>query len=132
MEPEKKKPGKTWLILLIVILLTSQYLAAHMSGWLATEGEWDILKLDGFFTYIAQHPFDVISFNIFAYAVIYGAGFALYFYIIFSRKPPKAEMKGVEHGSNDFMSAEEMVQYSKTRMTPDFPYSEDVTVPGKY
>lgn len=128
-KPKKKKFPWVWFILL---LLACQYLAAHISGWLLTVGEWDIAKLDSLAEYFTARPLDVMSFHPFAYLFVYAAGLAFFCSQYFKREPPKAEMKGEEHGSNDFMSHEEIEDYVKRRITPDFPYSLDCRVPAEY
>ena len=129
---KKKKKKWGWLITLIIILAACQYISAHVSGWIITSGKYDLMDIGGLMDYFATNPLDFTSVNLGAYAIIYGAGFAMYFHILFSRQPPKAEMKGIEHGSNALMTHEEIMEFSQERTTPDFPYSRDVTVPGCY
>ena len=128
--PEKKK--KKWKLMLTLTIIICQYVAAHISGWINAMGTFDLMAFDQLFDYFTLHPLDVKSFNPLAYMLIYAGGFAVFFHMLFSRQPPKAEMKGVEHGSNRFMTAEEIVQFSADRSTPNFPYSRDVREPGVY
>lgn len=120
----KKKKGKK-LPLLIVLLAIAQYFSAHISGWLLVEGEWSITEMDGLIEYIKTNPFDLSSFNLLVYLLIYGLCLCIYFRIIFQRQPPRAEMKGMEHGSNDFMDWNEKNDFCKTRITPDFIYPDN-------
>ena len=53
-------------------------------------------------------------------------GIGLYFAWRFNTRPPHADMKGEEHGSNDFMSWQELKEFREARILPDFDYSEDV------
>lgn len=128
-KPIKKK--FPWM-LFILILLACQYVAAHVSGWLNEVGVWDIMQLGSLPDYFKSHPFDVVSFQIMPYLMVYGTGMAAFCHHIFHREPPKAEMKGEEHGSNDFMTSAEMATYVATRISPDFAYSEDCTIPAAY
>lgn len=127
----KKKKKFPW-IFFVVIMLCCQYIAAHVSGWFLEVGEWDIMKLDSLYDYFVEHPFDVTSFHVVCYLCVYVAGFALFFHSIFKLKPQTAEMKGMEHGSNSFMTPAEIREYVNQRMTPDFPYQRDCTKEAVY
>ena len=128
----QKKEKKPWPVMLLITVVLSQYVSAHISGWIIEVGDFDLSKVDALFDYFILNPFDFRSFNPLVYLMVYGAGFAAYFHILFSRQPPRAEMKGQEHGSNDFMTDDEKLQFSAERSTPDFPYDRNVNNPGEY
>lgn len=127
----KKKKKKFPWISLVIILLCAQYVAAHVSGWLALEGDWDLMKLGNLSEYFKQYPFDVTSFNPIAYVFIYLIGVFIFVQLL-PKERPHAEMKGEEHGSASFLSASEMAEYVETRITPDFPYQKDCRIAASF
>lgn len=125
----KKKESKSdfhlKIILFVMTLILAQFLAAHASGWILEEGEWDITKIDGLMDYIATHPFDFVSFSLPVYALVYFLSIGLFIYYCLGVNTPKAEMKGEEHGSNDFMTPEEIIEFTRQRTTDNLPYLEE-------
>lgn len=120
---KKKKNKFPWITFIIIVLLT-QYVAAHVSGWLNEVGTWDITKLDSLFDYFKLHPLDVTSFHLIVYLFVYAMG--VFVFVNFLPKTrPHAELKGIEHGSAAFLTPAEMEEYVEMRVTPDFPYAED-------
>lgn len=122
----KKKKSKH-IPLLIMLLVLAQYTAAHVSGWLIEVGEWDIVQINGLFGYFTSHPFDITSFHLMAYVLVYGICACIYFRTLFKQEAPRAEMKGIEHGSNDFMNWDEKKEFLEKRVTPDYPYPTSET-----
>lgn len=127
----RKLSRKENLLLIAAILIGCQYLAAHLAGWAnSTEGanllQLKLSALEVLPDYFIKHPFDVTSFEPMYYMLIYILGALIYSSVAFYVKPPRAEMKGEEHGSNDFMTKLEIKQFRESRILPNFDYCEDV------
>lgn len=109
-----------------LVLVGCQYIAAHVSAWMNAVGTLDISRFGELYDYFVSNPLDVTSFNASAYGFIYMCGIGLYFSWHFNTRPPHADMKGEEHGSNDFMTYQELKEFREARILPDFDYCEDV------
>lgn len=104
------------IISIIVAALPVIYLSGHISCVITAAGissDTPALLLQ----HIKIKPFDFFHFNpvVFAYAVgiiIIGA-----VGILTKTTVPKAQMKGMEKGSNDFMTEEEITEFLKTNTT---------------
>ena len=77
-----------------------------------------------FYNHILEMPFDVCHFDV--YVFLFGW---MGFLIVFLRSickvdKPTADMKGSEHGSNDFQTDKEREQFLKNYTTPILPYIE--------
>lgn len=110
----------------LLVLAATQYVAAHAARWVNTVGTLDISRIGDLYDSFAEYPLDVTSFHPGVYGFVYLCGVCLYFVWRFGTRPPHAEMKGEEHGSNDFMSFQELKEFRESRILPDFDYCEDV------
>lgn len=75
---------------------------------------WSIMLME----HLRTAPLDFFHMN---YYVLYFAVciFALIFFVAFSKRElPKAEMKGIEHGSNNFQTVEERNMFLTNNTTP--------------
>ncbi len=106
----------TFLILTVILLIIAGHISAVVSA--------DNFKMDQLLELTAQHmkkhPFDVLHFNVVVFSVI---GFGVVMMIIMAiSKPvvPKAEMKGEEHGSNDFQTRGELDAFIRANTTEIF------------
>ena len=133
----KKKKISIWTIsYLIILLLMSQWFASHLSLWERSIGSFDILQLSSVVNYFGIVPFiPKIFFNIFAlkktsYLVVYSCFFIYQVLSSLKVERPKGDKatKGIEYGSDHFMSKVEIAEYKKERMTKDFPYSRDCRI----
>lgn len=96
----------------------------HAARWVNTVGTLDISRIGELYDSFAEYPLDVTSFHPGVYGFVYLCGVCLYFVWRFGTRPPHAEMKGEEHGSNDFMSFQELKEFRESRILPDFDYCE--------
>jgi len=129
----KKKKG-IWCFYLFMLLIT-QWAASHLSLWEKDIGEFKLESILSAGKYFGINPFkprlflNLYSFAKISYIVVYFCFFLLFLYILMDYKKPRGDsrMKGIEHGSNHFMTKEEVEKYKKTRVTKDFPYTRDCT-----
>ena len=104
------------IISIIAVALPAVYLSGHLSYVIEKAGiSTDTPAL--LLTHIKIHPFDFFHFHpvVFAYAagiIIIGA-----MGIFTKTTVPKAQMKGMEKGSNDFMTEEEITEFLKANTT---------------
>lgn len=135
-----KKKINIWTIsYLIILLLMTQWLASHLSLWESDIGSFNILQLLSVSDYLGVFPFiPKVFFNFFAikktsYIVVYSCLLIFQIFSIFKIERPKGDkaIKGIEYGSNHFMSKTELSEYKKTRTTKDFPYSRDCRIDAK-
>ena len=106
----------TWLIITVIVL----FFACHLSAVVSADG-FEFGRLTELTSqHIREHPFDILHINVVVFAVI---GFAAVMMFIMSvSKPaiPRAEMKGSEHGSNDFQTAKELDEFLRKNTTEIF------------
>ncbi len=105
------------LIAFAVVAGMSVFFCGHLSA-VIEKG----VDLDNWSTMLMEHLqtalFDFFHVN---YYVLYFAIciFALIFFVTFSKRElPRAEMKGIEHGSNDFQTMEERNDFLANNTTP--------------
>ena len=121
MSEVKKRNGKSdireKLIAFAVMAGITVFFCGHLSAVIEKGAD-----LDNWSTMLMEHlrvePFDFFHVN---YYVLYFAVciFALIFFMAFSKRElPRAEMKGIEHGSNDFQSIEERNSFLENNTTP--------------
>ena len=121
MSGRKKKTGKSdireKLIAFAVVAGMSVFFCGHLSAVIEKGA-----GLDNWSTMLMEHlqtaPFDFFHVN---YYVLYFAIciFALIVFVTFSKQElPRAEMKGIEHGSNDFQTIEERNSFLTNNTTP--------------
>lgn len=123
---QKILTGKEKAVAVTLTLVCTQYVAAHVAAWVNQVGTLDISRIGELYDCFAEHPLDVTSFNPSVYGFLYLCGAALFFMWLFNTRTPQAEMKGEEHGSNDFMRFQELKEFRESRILPDFDYCEDV------
>ncbi len=104
---------------LIALALFTIFFCGHLSAVIdagAGIGTWSEMILE----YIKTAPMDFLHVN--GYVVYFAVCFyTLIFFMTFSKRElPKAEMKGVEHGSNDFQTEEERIQFLANNTSPVF------------
>ena len=132
MAKQKRKGAwKAKVFLLVTMGLLTQYLAAHITGW-SKMSYFNMVELGTLWQYIKEQPFDITSYDFTIYAGCYLMALLIYVLTTFKTPMPHAEMKGEEHGSNDFMSQAEITEFKQTRITPDFEYSESVIKAASY
>ena len=106
----------TWLIITVVVL----FFACHLSAVVSADG-FEFGRLTELTSqHIKEHPFDILHVNAVVFAVI---GFATVMLLLMSiSKPaiPRAEMKGAEHGSNDFQTKKELDEFLRKNTTEIF------------
>lgn len=104
------------IISIIAVTLPAVYLSGHLSYVIEKTGiSTDTPAL--LLTHIKIHPFDFFHLHpvVFAYAagiIIIGA-----VGILTKTTVPKAQMKGMEKGSNDFMTKEEITEFLNSNTT---------------
>ena len=134
---KKKRKGawkakwKAKVFLLVTMGLVTQYLAAHITGW-SKMPYFNMMDLGTLWQYIMEQPFDVTSYDFTIYAGCYLIALLIFVLMVCQTPMPHADMKGEEHGSNDFMSQAEIAEFKQTRITPDFEYSESVIKAASY
>lgn len=119
-KPAEKQSGSLLhrAIFLLVSALITVYVCGHLSAVINAGG----LTVDNWTTILPEHikatPFDFLHCN------PYVAYFAVLLYILFfvmtlgKRELPQAEMKGEEHGSNDFQTDAERNLFLTNNTTP--------------
>lgn len=131
---KKKKRKGAWkakVFLLVTMGLITQYLAAHITGW-SKMPYFNMVDLGRLWQYIVEKPFDMTSYDFTIYAGCYLIALLIFVLMVCQTPMPHAEMKGEEHGSNDFMSPAEIAEFKQTRITPDFEYSKSVIEAASY
>ena len=119
MAAQKKNTDFTTKITCIVVgTLLTIFVLGHLSAVLndgTVEGmDFFIPLMD----HIKAHPLAFIAFNPYV-AYFGGLSYLLFFVISFSKQTvPQAEMKGEEHGSNDFQTPEEKADFLASNTTP--------------
>ena len=121
MSEVKKRNGKSdigeKLIAFAVMAGITVFLCGHLSAVIekgAGLDNWSAMLME----HLQAAPFDFFHVN---YYVLYFAVciFALIFFVAFSKRElPRAEMKGIEHGSNDFQRIEERNSFLENNTTP--------------
>lgn len=102
------------LIMMFILLVVGLFFIGHAIGagatLFGTEGSLTELTM----AHIKANPMDFLYFSPSADASFILVWIvALLFYIFPGNKVPSAEMKGEEHGSNDFQSIEERIVFMK-------------------
>jgi hypothetical protein len=121
MSGVKKRKGNSdireKLIVFAVMAGITVFFCGHLSAVIkkgAGLDNWSIMLME----HLRTAPLDFFHMN---YYVLYFAVciFALIFFVAFSKRElPKAEMKGIEHGSNDFQTVEERNMFLTNNTTP--------------
>ena len=121
MSGVKKRKGNSdireKLIVFAVMAGITVFFCGHLSAVIkkgAGLDNWSIMLME----HLQTAPLDFLHMN---YYVLYFAVciFALIFFVAFSKRElPKAEMKGIEHGSNDFQTLEERNMFLTNNTTP--------------
>ena len=121
MSGVKKRKGNSdireKLIVFAVMAGITIFFCGHLSAVIkkgAGLDNWSIMLME----HLRTAPLDFFHMN---YYVLYFAVciFALIFFVAFSKRElPKAEMKGIEHGSNDFQTVEERNMFLTNNTTP--------------
>lgn len=121
MSGVKKRKGNSdlgeKLIVFAVMAGITVFFCGHLSAVIkkgAGLDNWSIMLME----HLQTAPLDFFHMN---YYVLYFAVciFALIFFVAFSKRElPKAEMKGIEHGSNDFQTVEERNMFLTNNTTP--------------
>lgn len=110
--------GKKWIgfgIMAAMTIFFCGHLAAVIEKGTGIDN-WSAILLE----HIQAKPLDIFHVN---YYVVYFAVciYALIFFMALSKRElPKAEMKGVEHGSNDFQTDAERIAFLAKNTTPVF------------
>ncbi len=121
MSGVKKRKGNSdireKLIVFAIMAGITVFFCGHLSAVIkkgAGLDNWSIMLME----HLRTAPLDFFHMN---YYVLYFAVciFALIFFVAFSKRElPKAEMKGIEHGSNDFQTVEERNMFLTNNTTP--------------
>lgn len=119
MAAQKKNTDFTTKITCIVVgTLLTIFVLGHLSAVL---NEGAVESMDFFIPlmdHIKAHPLAFIAFNPYV-AYFGGLSYLLFFVISFSKQTvPQAEMKGEEHGSNNFQTPEEKAEFLASNTTP--------------
>lgn len=113
---ENKKGGFIgWLVSAGIL----EFIICHVCASVSVCGSYYIAIAEfGFLEHMRVAPFDLFYFDTYVYLI----GWLLFFIVFFMNlsKPelPKAEMKGVEHGSSHFMNDIEKKEFLKNCTTP--------------
>lgn len=104
---------------LIALALFTIFFCGHLSAVIdagAGVGTWPEMILE----HIKTAPMDFLHIN--GYVAYFAVCiYTLIFFMAFSKRElPKAEMKGAEHGSNDFQTEEERIQFLTANTSPVF------------
>lgn len=125
---KKKKKGKGLSSKVITIILSTLlviFVLGHLSV-LLNSGE--VEGMDFFqplLTHIKEQPFNFIAVNPYV-AYFGGLSYLLFFVISISKQTvPQAEMKGQEHGSNDFQTNEERLEFLENNTTEILELDEE-------
>jgi len=115
---QKKNTDLTTKITCIVMgTLLTIFVLGHLSAVINTG---DLEGMDFFIPlidHIKAHPLGFIAFNPYV-AYFGGLSYLLFFVISFSKQTvPQAQMKGKEHGSNDFQTPEEKTDFLASNTT---------------
>ena len=115
----RKTKSDIWgkVIGLAVVGLLMFFVCGHLSAVIQQEAEvrvWSAMLLE----HIQTRPFDFFHKN--GYVVYFAVCiYTLIWFITFSKRElPKAEMKGIEHGSNDFQTEDERMQFLADHTSP--------------
>ena len=117
----------TFLIISVLLLI----IAGHLSAVVSADNFQTEQLVELTTKHIQEHPFDVLHFNLIVFSVL---GFGVVMMIIMAvSKPvvPKAEMKGEEHGSNDFQTRAELDEFIHKNTTEIFDLENFTETKGK-
>ena len=110
----------TLLIVTVILLI----LSGHLSAVVSSEGFQLDQLTEQTLQHIKAHPFDVLHFNVVVFSMI-GFGTVMMVIMAFSKPVvPKAEMKGTEHGSNDFQTRKELDEFIRKNTTAIFDLND--------
>lgn len=130
MTEPKKKIDLAMVVTYLIITAIVLFFAAHLSAVVSADN-FEFGQLTELTSqHIREHPFDILHVNAVVFAVI---GFAAVMLLLMSiSRPaiPKAEMKGAEHGSNDFQTKKELDEFLRKNTTEIFDL-DDYAEPGK-
>ena len=109
---QKSTETSSKLIMLLVLAIPLTFFACHLSYAVNICG-LSSYTVRLFTLHLSNHPFDILHFHpvVFLYAL--GVWLIGAVGIISRRTIPKAEMKGMEKGSNEFMTPEEIKEFLK-------------------
>lgn len=110
----KKGAFVGWLVFAAFL----EFIICHMCASAIQSGYFMAIFEFGFLEHIRMAPFDLFYFDANIYLFSWLIFFVLLFMGLSKIEPPKAELKGVEHGSSHFMSREERKEFLKTCVTP--------------
>ena len=108
----KDTPMSVKIFMLLLLLLVGLFFIGHALGI-----ETDLFSIgfmDLVMTHIKEHPFDFLHFSTLPDLMLVLVWFCIgLIYLFPANSTPKAEMKGEEHGSNDFQNIEERKVFMK-------------------
>lgn len=122
----KREPGEdknqpnipARVVSMLLLLAGALYTAGHYVA--VTAGEEPVSDItSAVINHITTTPMDFMHYNASIFAMVFlGWLLCAIFYCLPAQKPPKAEMKGEEHGSNDFQNLEERRAFIAKCTTP--------------
>ena len=123
---EGSKSNK-WLKIVGIALVTvvMAFLYGHASAVLNAGAELDFNIPQLAWEHIKAAPFDVFHNNMFAAYFIVLVYILILVTTIAKTPKPRAEMKGEEHGSNDFQTIDERAAFIKKNASPVMPLDTD-------
>lgn len=123
---KKKKFDMVAFVAWSVVGVLYLFILGHISALVGEMGY--IGALMEFWNHIMSKPFDVFHYD----QTIYAVGWLLFASVLLINitkpKKPKAEMKGIEHGSSRFQTEEDIKIFLKKFSTPILPYEPPVVV----
>lgn len=114
-----KAEQKFRLVLWIVFAIVMVFFSGHLSGALQEESYNGLLHI---FDRIKERPLDCFYFNQYVFGFGALCFLSVFFMTFFKINKPKGEMKGIEHGSARFMTADDIKKFLKSCSSTVLPY----------
>ena len=114
---DKKDRKKETLVSFLIIMLITVFFCGHLSAVIeqgAGMNNWSKML----WTHIKNAPFTFFSMNRYVIYFAVCIDSLIFFLLLSKRELPKAEMKGIEHGSNDFQTEEERNYFLANNTSP--------------
>lgn len=114
MMEEKKDKSKliVWGIMFILVM----YVLCHISAQVAEVGY--IEGMGTFYNHIAEHPFDILHFDVYVMGFGLVAFFVSFIFSMCKVEAIKGDMKGREHGDSHFQTKDEIKKFLAEKSTP--------------
>ena len=124
MRGKDKKFDPAMAVTLLIVSVILLIVAGHLSAVVSSENFRMDQLTEQTLQHMSTHPFDVLHFNVVVFSMI-GFGAVMMVIMAFSKPVvPKAEMKGSEHGSNDFQTRKELDEFIRKNTTEIFDLND--------